>query len=54
VAESLRDAFTRDRAQIAAQIGREALDELLVAHGLWNDWLKAGRVRKIALVTEKT
>jgi SAM-dependent methyltransferase len=54
VAESLRDAFTRDRAAIAAQIGREALDELLVAHGLWNDWLKAGRARKIALVTEKT
>jgi SAM-dependent methyltransferase len=54
VADALRDAFTRDRSEIAAQIGQEALDELLVAHGLWSDWLSEGRVRKIALVTEKT
>jgi SAM-dependent methyltransferase len=53
VADSLRDAFTRDRSEIAAQIGQEALDELLVAHRLWSDWLREGRVRKIALVTEK-
>jgi SAM-dependent methyltransferase len=54
VADSLRDAFARDRSEIAAQIGQEALDELLVAHRLWSDWLKEGRVRKIVLVTEKT
>jgi SAM-dependent methyltransferase len=54
VADSLRDAFTRDRSEIAAQIGQQALDELLVAHRLWSDWLEEGRVRKIALVTEKT
>jgi SAM-dependent methyltransferase len=54
IADSLRDAFTRDRSEIAAQIGQEALDELLVAHRLWSDWLREGRVRKIALVTEKT
>ena len=53
MADSLRDAFTRDRSAIAAQIGQEALDELLVAHGLWSDWLREGRIRKIALVTEK-
>jgi SAM-dependent methyltransferase len=52
-ANSLRDAFTRDRSDIAGQIGHEALDELLVAHRLWSDWLGEGRVRKIALVTEK-
>jgi SAM-dependent methyltransferase len=53
VADSLRDAFARDGPAIAAQIGQEALDELLVAHGLWSDWLSEGRARKIALVTEK-
>jgi SAM-dependent methyltransferase len=54
VADSLRGAFTRDTTKIAEQIGQEALDELLVAHRLWSDWLGEGRVRKIALVTEKT
>jgi SAM-dependent methyltransferase len=54
VADSLRGAFTRDAAEIAEQIGQRALDELLVAHRLWSDWLREGRVRKIALVTEKT
>jgi SAM-dependent methyltransferase len=53
VADSLADAFTRDAAGIAAQIGRVALDELLDAHRLWSDWLREGRVRKIALVAEK-
>ena len=32
----------------------QALDELLTAHRLWSDWLGEGRVRKLALVTEKT
>jgi SAM-dependent methyltransferase len=54
VADSLRDAFTRQGSEIAAQIGQQALDELLVAHRLWSDWLGEGRVRKVALVAEKT
>src|SRR4051794_16749123 len=54
VAESLRTAFAADAADIAATIGRRALDELLAAHRLWDDWLRDGRVRKIAFVTEKT
>ncbi len=53
VADSLINAFAADATAIAAQIGREALDELLVAHRLWSDWLREGRVRKIAFVTEK-
>jgi|BarGraNGADG00212_1021973.scaffolds.fasta_scaffold84528_2 hypothetical protein len=28
-------------------------DELLAAHRLWSDWLREGRVRKIAFVAEK-
>jgi SAM-dependent methyltransferase len=54
VADSLIDAFNAHDADIAARVGRPALDELLAAHRLWSDWLQAGRVRKIALVTEKT
>ena len=54
VADSLIDAFAADAVDIAAQIGQMALEELLTAHRLWSDWLGKGRVRKLALVTEKT
>ena len=53
MAESLTDAFVADAEQIAVEIGDQALEELLRAHRLWSDWLRAGRVRKIALVAEK-
>jgi SAM-dependent methyltransferase len=53
VADSLISAFAADATDIAAQIGRRALDELLAAHRLWSDWLRQGRVRKIAFVAEK-
>jgi ubiquinone/menaquinone biosynthesis C-methylase UbiE len=53
VADSLIDAFTADRASIEAQIGRQALDELITGHRLWSDWLRDGRVRKFALVAQK-
>ena len=46
-------AFAANAADIAAQIGRRALDELLAAHRLWVDWLGEGRVRKLALVTKR-
>jgi SAM-dependent methyltransferase len=53
VADSLINAFAADATDIAAQIGRRALEELLAAHRLWSDWLREGRVRKIAFVAEK-
>ena len=40
VADALVNAFAADAADIAAQIGRRALDELLVSHRLWRDWLQ--------------
>jgi SAM-dependent methyltransferase len=52
--ESLTEAFTVERSAITAQLGRRALDELLTAHRLWSDWLRSGRVRKFAIVAEKT
>jgi SAM-dependent methyltransferase len=54
MADSLINAFAADATDIAAQIGRRALEELLAAHRLWSDWLREGRVRKIAFVAEKT
>jgi cyclopropane fatty-acyl-phospholipid synthase-like methyltransferase len=53
VADSLTEAFAANATDIASQIGRQALEELLAAHRLWSKWLGEGRVRKIALVAEK-
>lgn len=54
MADSLANAFAADGADIAAEVGHQALEELLAAHRLWSEWLRDGRVRKIALVAEKT
>ena len=53
MAESLLGVFADDARDIAGHIWRRALDELLSSHVLWRDWLKEGRVRKVALVAEK-
>jgi SAM-dependent methyltransferase len=53
VADSLINAFATDAANIAGQVGRPAFEELLAAHRLWSDWLREGRVRKLAIVAEK-
>ena len=53
VVDSLIEVFAADASGIAVHIGDRALDELLTAHRLWSDWLRAGRVRKFALVAEK-
>jgi SAM-dependent methyltransferase len=52
-AQALTEAFAADAADIAAQIGSRALEELLAAHRLWTTWLHEGRVRKLALVAER-
>lgn len=52
-AEALTEAFAADADEIAAQIGDQALEELLRAHRLWSDWMRSGRVGKVALVAEK-
>jgi SAM-dependent methyltransferase len=52
-ARALTDAFASEAEDLAAQIGRRALDELLTAHRLWIEWLGEGRVRKLALVAER-
>jgi SAM-dependent methyltransferase len=52
-AKALADAFDADADDIAARVGRPALDELLAAHRLWIEWLGEGRVRKMAVVAER-
>src|SRR5215213_9971422 len=52
MAQALADAFAADAENIAAQISRHPLDELLAAHRLWVEWLGEGRVRKLAIVAE--
>jgi SAM-dependent methyltransferase len=53
VADSLINAFAADAADIAEQVGRAAFEELMGAHRLWSEWLRQGRVRKVAMVAEK-
>ena len=53
IADSLGEAFAADAEDIAAEIGDQGLRELLAAHRLWGEWLRGGRVRKLAFVTEK-
>jgi SAM-dependent methyltransferase len=53
VADRLIEAFVADGSDIAERVGSRALEELLIAHRLWSDWLREGRVRKIAVVAEK-
>src|SRR5262249_4977444 len=53
VADSLIDAVSADARDISAQIGDQALEELLAAHRLWSNWLRDGRVRKIGVVAAK-
>ena len=52
-AAALLKSFRADSADIARQIGPQALAELITAHQLWSDWLECGRVRKFAVVAEK-
>jgi SAM-dependent methyltransferase len=54
VADALIEAFTADAEAITTEIGRQATEELLAAHRLWRDWLRNGRVRKVAIVAENS
>ncbi len=50
--DALRGAFADDAADIEAQIGSRALDDLLAAHRIWGDWMRDGRVRKFAITAQ--
>lgn len=53
-AQALAQAFLADRSAIRKELGTRALDDLVTAHLLWAEWLGSGRVRKFALVAERS
>jgi SAM-dependent methyltransferase len=53
MAHALADALAADAEDIAAQLGPQALDDLLAAHRLWAELLDAGRVHKLAVVAQR-
>jgi hypothetical protein len=53
MAQALAGAYAAHAEDIAAHVGRRALDELLAAQRLWVQWLDEGRVRKFALVAQR-
>jgi SAM-dependent methyltransferase len=53
-AHALAGAFSADADSIAPRIGTQAMSDLLAAHRLWIEWLEAGRVRKLALVAQRS
>jgi sarcosine/dimethylglycine N-methyltransferase len=53
IAEAMTRSLRAHEKSIAAAIGSQALGDLVAAHVLWSDWLRSGRVRKFAVVTEK-
>lgn len=54
VADALIGAFESERSAIAADVGEDIVDSLLTAHRLWSAWLGTGRIRKFALVAERS
>jgi SAM-dependent methyltransferase len=52
--DALIGAFVAEQSAITARVGQRGLDELLAAHQLWSDWLTQGRVRKFAIVADRT
>jgi sarcosine/dimethylglycine N-methyltransferase len=53
VVDAMIAALTAERRAIVAEVGTDALDDLLEAHALWSDWLRTGRVRKFAVVAQR-
>ena len=54
IAQRLHDEMSADETEIGRQVGADTVDSLLTAHRLWSDWLGTGRVRKLAMVAERT
>jgi SAM-dependent methyltransferase len=53
-AAALLGAYRADSTAIANQVGALALTELIAAHELWCEWLASGRVRKFAVVAQRS
>ena len=53
-ARRLAQAFEADREAIASSLGEPALEALVTSHRLWAEWLARRRIRKLALVAERS
>lgn len=53
VVDSLVAAMADDESRRTVPAGHPERAELLTAHRLWGEWLRAGRVRKFAFVAER-
>jgi SAM-dependent methyltransferase len=53
IATALQHCYRAESAQIADQIGTQAIADLITSHRLWSEWLSNGRVRKFAMVAQK-
>lgn len=53
VAGAMVTALEADRPAITAGLGEPTLEDLLAAHRFWEESLRSGRVRKLALVAER-
>lgn len=54
VADALVDALLAERPAIATELDAGTVDDLVATHRLWSAWMATRRVRKLAIVTEKT
>lgn len=52
-AEGLLRALLAERTSLTAELGTQAVDDLVALHALWIEWLGSGRARKLACVAEK-
>ena len=53
MAQALAGAFAAHAEDLARRLGRPRLDYLLATHRLWTQWLREGRMRKLAVVAER-
>jgi hypothetical protein len=44
----------RHRDQIDAAVGRQTWQDARLSAALWEEWLRGGRARKLAMVVERT
>lgn len=51
--DALTDAYTAAADDVRAAGGAGLVEGLVAGHRLWSEWLRAGRVRKLAVVAER-
>lgn len=54
VVDGLLAAFAAHRPALEDRLGEEAVAELMTTHAWWRQWIGSGRIRKYAVVAQKT